>query len=155
MPTYERSGKTNVPQWWLDKVLPLLADPGIKHGDVAKAASRYAGRRSPWKSDAISKFASGTVRTRELANGISAVFCIPAPFFTAPTEAAASKMAAIVEREEKEEKLAVVDGIAEKEIHKSRIDLARNAAVVSSDHGKDHGDDGNRRRPGRLSRGRS
>ena len=63
MAKYERSGKARLPQWWLDKVLPLLDDPNINRADVAKAASRHAGRTSAWKSDAISKFAAGTVRT--------------------------------------------------------------------------------------------
>src|SRR6185436_15504109 len=124
MPKYERSGKVNPPQWWLDKVLPLLDDPSIKHSDIAQAASRHAGRTSPWKGDAISKFASGTVRTIELANGISAALKVVQPFFTAPTEAAASAMSVIVERErthldEKQQKLRAIDGVVAKEIRGS------------------------------------
>lgn len=95
MSTYERSGRTEVPQWWLDKVIPVLNSPDTKNKAIALAASAAAGRRSPWGGDAISKFKSGEVRTIELANGLSDVLKIPRPFHVARSEQAAIAMTAI------------------------------------------------------------
>lgn len=64
---------------------------------VAAKASIHAGRSSPWGGDAISKFISGSARTRELANGISFALGIPQPFFTARSEKEAIAMAAVME----------------------------------------------------------
>jgi hypothetical protein len=157
MAKYERSGKVRVPQWWLDKVLPILDDPSVRLADVAKAASQHAGRASPWKGDAVSKFASGTVRTIELANGIAAALHVPQPFFTAPSEAAASAMVLIVERErahdeEDKRKLAAYDASQSREVKSVSSGVTQNAAVVSPDHGNQGGRGS---RAGRAGRGRS
>jgi hypothetical protein len=120
-PKYERSGKAKPPQWWLDKVLPILASKEVRYADIARAASEHAGRRSPWRADAISKFRSGEIQTEELANGISAALQIPPPFFVAPTEAAAVAMLQIVKREQaytgtQSEKLTVIDRVADAQV---------------------------------------
>ena len=154
MSKYERSGKVRVPEWWLAKVLPLLDHPSVKLADVARAASRHAGRTSPWKTDAISKFATGTVRTIELTNGISAALGVVQPFFTAPTEAAASAMSLIaqdthVANVEQHKKLSAFDRVAAREIESVDVDQGRNAAVASPDHGSKVGRGGRTRRAAR------
>jgi hypothetical protein len=154
MAKYERSGKVRVPQWWLDKVLPLLDDRSINYAEIARLASRHAGRRSPWGASAISKFASGEVRTIELTNGISAALAVVQPFFVAPNEAAASAMTVIVKREHgyadaMHQKLSVFDRVADKELRSKDVDPARNAAVVSAEHGSQGGRGVRARRAGR------
>lgn len=154
----ERSGRAKIPQWWLDKVLPMLNDRSIRLADVAEAASRHAGRKSAWGRDAISKFATGIGQTVELANGISAALHVPQPFFTAPSETAASAMALIVEREREppyddydRRNLAAYDSSHAREMKSVGSGMSHSAAVGSSD-----GEEGARgKRSGRPGRGRS
>ncbi len=159
MSKYERSGKARVPQWWLDRVLPILNSRNIRYEDLAREASRHAGRSSPWRGDAISKFASGEVRTIELTNGISAALGVVQPFFTAPTEATASAFNLALKRaQDHEDKtrhpdqdqlLSVTDELADEAIRRGVVDVKRSAAVLSSDHGDKSGRGGRARRSGR------
>lgn len=130
MAKYERSGKTQVPQWWLDKVIPILDRTTMTNDEIARRASEYIGRASPWKGDAISKFKEGQVRTIELTNGISAALQVPPPFFTAPTEEAAIQMTLVVKQYTQDEvaqdvserKLSTYDGVAAGEQRAARLD---------------------------------
>lgn len=157
MAKYERTGNPTVPKWWLDKAIPILERPDIKQADVARVASEHAGRESPWGRDSISKFVAGTGRTAALTNGISAALHIPPPFFIAPSEAAASAMTLIVERElaksdAESNTLRAFDRVAEKEMRSTAVDDVRRPVVVSVDHGDKTGRGG---RAVRAGRGRS
>ena len=123
---YERSGKPTLPDWWTRIAFPLLK--AADYGQVAAKASVYAGRQNPWRGDAISKFVSGTARTRELANGISRALGIPQPFFTARSEKEAIAISAVMEASEASElnpeqraRLEVLDQVADSE-RRSAID---------------------------------
>jgi hypothetical protein len=99
---YERSGRPDLPGWWTSIVFSLLRKQEDREGNhmdfaaVARIASEYAGRRSAWKGDAISKFISGAARTRELANGISHALGVAQPFFTARSENEAKAIEALM-----------------------------------------------------------
>jgi hypothetical protein len=157
----ERMDAPDVPTWWLEKVLPLLDSPAVDPAEVARHASIHAQRQSPWTANSISKFKSGTGRTVALVNGISSALQIPQPFFTAPTEAAAVEMAQIVRSAKPQakpqldapvEKLAVVDGVAAREIRAAKVDADRKRTVGSTNHAEKSGSG---ERNGRAGRGRS
>lgn len=160
----ERAGNPELPEWWLAKAIPLLDSPSIKNADIARAASQFAERPAghEWRSDAISKFKDGIGRSVALANGISQALGVPPPFFTAPTERAASEMLAVARRaqeelavqrrdEERASSLKVIDGVAAKEIAHGIVTKSL-TGVVSSPNG-DTGGRGVRTRGTR--RGRS
>ena len=90
--TYERAGKPKLPKWWTDIVWPIIDGKDIDRAELAKKASEHMGRKSPWKSDAISKFRSGVAVTRELANGISKALGEPQPYFEARSPAESRAM---------------------------------------------------------------
>ena len=151
MATNERMSKLDPPRWWLDKALPLLRSPSVKHADVAREASLHVGRRKHWTPSAISKFIDGTGRTFALANGISAALRIPQPFFVAPSEKVASEMLAVLKREQANatEALNALDGAFAREIHKTALDADRARGVGSSDNGVKSGRGARTERAGR------
>jgi hypothetical protein len=149
--TYERSGKPKLPAWWVAVVFPLLEK--VDHAVIANLASQYAGRKSPWKRDAISKFKSGAARTRELANGISLALGVPQPYFEARSAKESQAIAAVMELSgtpseitpEQRGKLAALDQAAEA-ARVSTVDQSK--PVLSDDEGT------HRRRRTRRSTGR-
>lgn len=139
----ERMSKVEIPAWWLAKAMPLLNSPTVKLADVARAASAHAGRSNPWDQSAISKFKDGVGRTVALTNGISEALRIPPPFFTAPTEQAASEMYVILQRE-RERTLSIADGVADAAFRDGLVDAGRARGA--------HSFDGAKRGPGERSR---
>ena len=137
--TYERTGKPTLPKWWTDVVFPILEKPGVDYTDLAKRASIFAGRTSPWKRDAISKFKSGAARTRELANGISLALGIPQPYFEARSPKESKAIAAVMLAAEgpqttpdQDAKIALLNQISDEE-RRSASDQTR--PVPSRDEG--------------------
>ncbi len=156
MSAKERMSKLPVPDWWLQKAIPILKS--INQADVARDASAHAQRTTPWTASAISHFINDDIgRTVALTNGISAALQIPPPFFIAPTEQAASEMHRIVKREQAHvdddvDQRSVVDGVVDREMSISKVDAPKRRAVVSTDNGAQIGR-GVRAR--RASKGRS
>jgi|SRR5882757_1600052 len=138
----EISGSPEIPEWWLSKAIPMLDSPGIKNADIARAASRFAGRSDghQWRYDSISKFKAGIGRSVALTNGISAALGIPPPFFTASSEKAASVMfaVALLAQAELDAALEVIDGVAAREIAQATVTRSL-AVVVSSTNDDSHG----------------
>lgn len=151
--TYERSGKPNLPRWWTDLVFPKLEQ--VDYAELAAAASAFAGRASPWKRDAITKFKTGAARTRELANGISLALGIPQPYFEARSEKESQAMRAVMElgnppsevSKDQDAKLAALDVAGDRE-RRAAIDQTRR--VPSADEGTSR-----RGRARRTTRGRA
>lgn len=137
--TYERSGKPKLPGWWTERVFPILERSDVDFGELAAKASRFAGRASPWKRDAISKFKNGVAQTRELANGISLALGVPPPYFEARSEKEAKAIQALLEATgpsaitaDQQGKLVVLDQASEAE-RRSAIDQTR--GVPSNNEG--------------------
>jgi hypothetical protein len=128
-PRYERAGKPKLPTWWTELVFPLLESGDVDLAEIAALASKFAGRRSPWKRDAISKFKSGSARTRELANGISYALNVPCPYYEARSPAEANAFMGIMRlydasaqtNPDQQVKLLAADQMAERE-RRSAID---------------------------------
>lgn len=153
--TYERAGKPSLPKWWTDVVFPRLKDKDVDYGEIAAKASIYANRKSAWKRDAISKFVSGSARTRELANGISLALGVDQPYFTARSAKESCAIKAVMDavegptvNPEQQARLIALDQAGEGE-RKSAIDQSQ--AILSQD---DEGTSG-RGRVGRTTRRRS
>lgn len=92
--SYERSGKPELPVWWTSVAWKRLDEDGRSYSEIAREASRIAGRESPWGGTAISKLKDGSAVTRELANALSDVLELPRPYFDARSEAEARAMMA-------------------------------------------------------------
>lgn len=128
--TYERSGKPNLPDWWTKLAFPKFEE--VDYAELAAKASKYAGRTSPWKRDAITKFKTGAARTRELANGISLALGIPQPYFEARSEKESQAISAVMElgnppsdvSRDRDAKLAALDVAADRE-KRAAIDQTR------------------------------
>ena len=150
---YERAGKPKLPQWWTDLAFPALQD--ADYGEVAEKASKYAGRKSPWKRDAISKFVSGVARTRELANGISHALGIAQPFFTARSEQESKAIKNLMEAfgptltPDQQSRLQVLDELGDED-EMSAIDQTHDVESIDDDK---RGPGGGR--PRRITRQRS
>lgn len=151
---YERTGKPTLPKWWTDLVFPMLEKKENRYEDIAERASEHAGRTSYWDSSSISKFKTGKVQTRELANGISYALGVPFPYFEArtPEEAEAFMAArklydAAQPSSERYVKLLTTDELAERE---------RRSALDQSDPVPSNNERSTQRgRPRRSPRGRA
>lgn len=145
MPKKERRSSVSVPEWWIDRAFTLIDEAKDTLDVIAQRASVAAQRKNPWGGDAISKYRQGVGRTVDLTNALSAALGIVRPFFTAPTESAATIIAEIVRNEqqhldEKTPKFTVADERVVKEIRSSLVDASSAHGVGSSDHGQPRGD---------------
>lgn len=95
--SYERLGRPKLPEWWTDLAWRKVDQDERNLTELAKAASRIAGRTNAWGGDAISKMRAGSSVTRELANALSAVLGIPQPYFEARSPAESRAISALME----------------------------------------------------------
>jgi hypothetical protein len=96
---------------------------------LAAQASTAAGRRSPWKGDAITKFRQGSAVTRELANALSTVLGVAIPFWEAVSEKEALEFEVVRSRNAQ-----VTDGqpTPDKGIKRARVVEALEQAVSAT-----------------------
>lgn len=98
-----RAQGVKLPSWWIHRLNQAVRESGLSQTELTHRLQVVAGSRK-WDRSTLSRFLAGEHTTIELADVLSAYFCVARPVHIAASEAEAEAFEAIVRLRGKRER---------------------------------------------------